>query len=293
MIRPLLLPGVLLSTLAWMLPPTGAMAQEPSKLYEVQTSADIAYTEGKEADPERNKLDIYAPKGVQNAPVLFFIHGGGWNAGDRKKFEKLARTFAERGVVVVTPGYRLSPAVKHPGHIEDVARAFAWTYKNIGKYGGRADAIFVSGHSAGGHLAALLATDESYLKAHSLSLEQIKGAIPISGVFNVADSKRANIFGDEESARQASPMTHVKANPIPFLILYADGEAKTLGAQAEAFAKAMSLAKNQVTVQMIQDRTHGSIVGNVPNAGDPTTQAVLRFIARLSQAKLLDVNPVQ
>jgi len=112
-------------------------------------------------------------------------------------------------------------------------------------------------------------------------------------VFNVADSKRANIFGDEESARQASPMTHVKANPIPFLILYADGEAKTLGAQAEAFAKAMSLAKNQVTVQMIQDRTHGSIVGNVPNAGDPTTQAVLRFIARLSQAKLLDVNPVQ
>lgn len=268
-----------------------SLAQEQANVYEVRVNADLAYTDQKSADPERNKLDIYAPEGVSNAPVLFFIHGGGWTGGDRKKFEKLARTFAERGVVVVTPGYRLTPAVKHPGHIEDIARAFAWTHKNISQYGGRADAIFVSGHSAGGHLAALLATDESYLRAQSLSLANIKGAIPISGVFNVEDPKKANIFGDADSARKASPITQVKTSPIPFLILYADGEAKTLGAQAEEFAKAMTKAQNRVSVQMIKDRTHSSIVGNVPNPGDPTTQAVLQFIADTAQAKLVGVVP--
>src|SRR5262249_28035479 len=110
---------------------------------------DISYYAAKDADPERNKLDLYLPKGRQDFPVLFWVHGGALRMGDRKNSQPLCETFAKQGIGVVTTGYRLSPAVKHPAHTEDVARAFAWAVLNITKHGGRADAIFVSGHSAG------------------------------------------------------------------------------------------------------------------------------------------------
>ena len=98
--------------------------------------------------------------------MLLFLHGGGWVIGGKDDYFGLygygtiARCLAERGLVVVLPNYRLSPGVRHPEHIKDVARAFAWTVKNIESYAGRPDQIIVSGHSAGGHLAALLATDD-------------------------------------------------------------------------------------------------------------------------------------
>ena len=142
---------------------------------------DIPYYVGEGVDPERNKLDLYLPKGRKDFPVLFWVHGGGLRRGNRKNTQALGETFAKQGIGFVAIGYRLSPAVTHPAHIEDVARAFAWTVRNITNHGGRADAIFVSGHSAGASLAALLATDESYLKAHKLAFANIKGVISVSG----------------------------------------------------------------------------------------------------------------
>ncbi|HKI31232.1 MAG TPA: alpha/beta hydrolase fold domain-containing protein, partial [Gemmataceae bacterium] len=153
--------------------------------FEVKEVKDIAYYEGDDADPKKHKLDLFLPKGQKDFPVLIFVHGGAWVFGDRKMYGSLGNTFAKNGIGTVVISYRLTPQVQHPGHIEDVARAFAWTHENIGKYGGKADQIFVSGQSAGGHLTALLATNETYLKAHKLSLKDIKGAIPISGVYTI------------------------------------------------------------------------------------------------------------
>jgi len=176
---------------------------------EVEVVKDIAYYEGKDADSVRHKLDLYLPKDQKHFPVLVFIHGGGWRKGSKGGFEKLGRTFAKHGIGKVVANYRLTPQVKHPEHVKDVARAFAWTHKNIGKYGGKPGQVFVSGHSAGGHLVALLATDSSYLKAEGLSLANIKGAIPISAPLLV---KNREVFGDEESCRRASPLNHVKGH---------------------------------------------------------------------------------
>jgi acetyl esterase/lipase len=141
-----------------------AKAPKTGGNFEVEVHKNIPYIEGKDVD-ERQKLDLYVPKGAKDYPVLFFIHGGGWTAGSRSGFDRIGRTFAKNGVGFVSTGYRLSPKVQHPAHIQDVAKGFAWTVANIGKHGGNAGAIFVSGHSAGGHLAALLATDDDYLKA--------------------------------------------------------------------------------------------------------------------------------
>ena len=170
--------------------------------------------------------------------------------------------------------------------IQDVAKGFAWTVANIGKYGGKPGAIFVSGHSAGGHLAALLATDEDYLKAEKLSPSNIKGVIPVSGVF-VVSNRQKNIFGeDAEVAKKASPQNHVREGLPPFLILYADKDLGNLGKLAEAFAPALKEKKVEATLLMQKDRDHGSIMMKMSAEDDPATQAVLEFIAKHSNLKL-------
>jgi acetyl esterase/lipase len=253
--------------------------------FEVEVQKNIPYVEGKDAD-ERQKLDLYLPKGTKDYPILFFIHGGAWTGGSRSGFDRIGRTFARNGVAFVSTGYRLSPQVKHPAHVQDVAKGFAWTVANIGKYGGNPDAIFVSGHSAGGHLAALLATDDDYLKAEKLSLKNIKGTIPISGVF-VVSPRMKNVFGDnEEVCKKASPQNHVREGLPPFLILYADNDLGNLGKQAETFAPALKEQKVEATLVKGKDRNHGSIMMKMAAEEDPATQAVLEFIAKHSKRML-------
>jgi acetyl esterase/lipase len=147
---------------------------------EVISHKDILYFEVQgDPEPSRHRLDVYQPQGKSSCPVVFFLHGGAWIAGGKDDvfgiygYGAIGRCLAERGLVVVMANYRLSPRVRHPEHIKDAAQAFAWTCKNIARYGGDPHQIFVVGHSAGGHLAALLTTDESYLKAVGRSRKDI------------------------------------------------------------------------------------------------------------------------
>jgi acetyl esterase/lipase len=283
-----ILTSVLLLAVVLLARPARAAEEKTPKTggnFEVEVHKDIPYVEDKDAD-ERQKLDLYLPKGAKDYPILFFIHGGGWTAGSRSDFDKIGRTFAKNGVGFVSTGYRLSPKVQHPAHIQDVAKGFAWTVANIGKYGGNADAIFVSGHSAGGHLAALLATDDDYLKAEKLSLKNIKGVIPVSGVF-VVTTRTKNVFGeDAEVCKKASPQNHVSEGLPPFLILYAENDLGNLAKQAEAFAPALKQNHVEATHVMGKDRNHGTIMMKMSAEDDPATQVVLEFIAKHSNLKL-------
>ncbi|MDW8141535.1 MAG: alpha/beta hydrolase, partial [Candidatus Bipolaricaulota bacterium] len=191
---------------------------------EFQVYTNIAYYDGPEADAVKHRLDLFVPQDAKEAPVMLFVHGGGWTSGDKNLYGFLGRTFAQQGILTAVMNYRLSPQVQHPAHIEDVARAFAWVHRNIARYGGSAQKIFVMGHSAGGHLIALLALDEKYLRAHGLTLNAIKGAIPISGIYDVTIEPPAPfglyrvVFGtDPQQRRDASPLTHVGPNKPPFL----------------------------------------------------------------------------
>jgi acetyl esterase/lipase len=116
------------------------------------------------------------------------VHGGGWRMEDNRCFglyPSVAECLARQGNGVVLPNYRLSPEVKHPEHLKDIARAFAWVHAHIAQYGGNPDKLFVAGHSAGGHLVALLATDERYLHEVGLSPGTIRGVIGVSGVYRI------------------------------------------------------------------------------------------------------------
>jgi acetyl esterase/lipase len=196
--------------------------------------------------------------------------------------------------------------VRHPEHVQDVARAFAWTHKNIPQYGGRADQIFVCGHSAGGHLVALLATDERYLQAEGWSLKEIRGAIPISGVYfipgiqinaggslprggrqaNGADVPNpappfSSVFtSDEKLRRDASPLVHVKPGLPAFLVLYADHDLPGLPEMAREFDAALKEHHCEVRTVEVKQRNHMSILWNITQEGDPAAQAIREFIAK-------------
>jgi acetyl esterase/lipase len=257
----------------------------PTVLQDVLVIADVPYYTGKDADPVKHKLDLYLPKGQKDFPVLFFVHGGAWRHGDKRYlglYSMLGMFWARHGIGAVITNYRLTPTVKHPEHIKDVARAFAWTYKNISRYGGRPDEIFVSGHSAGGHLVALLATDDSYLKAEGLSLGTIKGAVPMSGIYQLSDRNRLFdvTFGTESKVREdASPLFHVSEQAPPFLILYADNDLALCGKDcSETFCRALRDHKCEASALGARDRNHLTILLMAAVEEDPVARAILDFI---------------
>src|SRR5205085_10633222 len=134
---------------------------------------NFVYTEGKPEDEAKHKLDIYVPKEKTNAPVFFFVHGGAWVSGDRAQYPPLGNRYASEGIITVVPSYRLGPKNKFPAQIEDVAAAFAWTVRHIGEFGGDTNRIFIGGHSAGGHLSALLMMNPKWLKDVGVAPEVI------------------------------------------------------------------------------------------------------------------------
>jgi acetyl esterase/lipase len=260
--------------------------------FEVEVVKNIAYYEGEDADAVRHRLDLYFPKGQKKFPVLMFVHGGAWKMGSKDLYEKLGQLYAKNGIGTVIINYRLSPKVKHPGHIEDVARAFAWINKNIAKHGGDPDNVFVSGHSAGGHLVALLSSNETYLKAQGLGLSNIKGTIGLSGVYVVVPSLMfKDIFTDDkDTVKSASPIEHVSAKQPPCLLLYADKDYMTLDMMAEQMCKKMKECKCEVSTLKIADRTHISIITSMANESDPANQAIFEFLAKYGGVKLKDAG---
>jgi acetyl esterase/lipase len=281
--------------------PAAGKQCDSGKTYEVREVRDLAYVEGKDADAGSHKLDIYVPQGKKEFPVLVFAHGGCWSFGDKSGanlYPAFARTLAAQGVVVVLPNYRLSPWVKHPAHVKDLARAVAWTKKNAAKYGGDPKQLFVGGHSAGGHLAALLATNEEYLKAEGLSRKDVRGVVAVSGVYRIPDkveftwpntgekiSLQGNpfnyVFGSDPKAREAaSPITHVCAGLPPFLLLYADMDLPLIPEMTRDFAAALKDKKCDVDSKKVAGRNHNNIVFSAKQADDPVIRALVEFIDR-------------
>ena len=147
---------------------------------------NVPYASMSGVDPNLLSLDIYRPKSSlanaqqTNKPVIVMIHGGGFRGGDKgnvSQGRQKASFFTGHGFVYVSVNYRLSPEVQHPAHVEDVAKALAWVIDNIASYGGDPKRIFLMGHSAGAHLAALVTADEAYLNKLGKSPSMLSGVI--------------------------------------------------------------------------------------------------------------------
>lgn len=269
--------------------PTHALAAEP------QVHRDLAYVEP--ADASR-RLDVYAPNDGTDHPVLVWIHGGGWRQGDKSGVQHKPQAFVDRGFVFVAVNYRFVPQVTVKEMTGDIAKAIKWVHVHAREYGGTPDTMFVAGHSAGAHLAALVCTDDGYLKAETLSLSNITGCIPVdTAAYDIPgkvknagplrSSMSASPFGDNEAdMKQLSPVLHVakdKGIP-PFLILHvADRPDST--AQSRAFAKALVDAGVQAQLVPGEGKNHGTINRDLGLPDDEPTKAVFQFLDRLLKGR--------
>jgi acetyl esterase/lipase len=262
----------------------------------------VSYANIVEADPKLLALDIHSPKGAKGLPVVIYVHGGYWKAGDKSQTGHLPEFFCRRGFVLVTLNYRLAPAVKHPVLIQDVARAVAWVHDHIAKHGGDAAQLFLTGHSAGAQLVALLGTDAKRLGEQDKPLSILRGAIPLDSaamdIRSVAandrreDSPYRAAFGDDPAAwADASPIVHGERGKSlpPFHIVVAYGPAiANKKAGVDAFAAA--LRKNGTRAKVVDAssfREHQSLMTEFGAADDPVSAAVLEFIESVRSGKAI------
>jgi acetyl esterase/lipase len=255
-----------------------------------KTTLDVPYAGTKN---KKQTLDIYAPAEGKGHPVFVWIHGGGWQGGDKKEANAKPRAFAEKGYVFVSVNYRLLPEAKIGEMAGDVAKAIGWVHANIKKHGGDPGVMFVSGHSAGAQLAALVCTDGKYLKAEGLALSAILGCIPVDGdTYDVpmqvatVEDRRADVyrkkFGDEASQKALSPVTHVeKGKGIPpFLILHVADHPETRG-QSRRLVNALKYAGIEAEAWGAADRNHVSLDVKLGEPGDRPSEAMFGFLNRL------------
>ncbi len=249
---------------------------------DVRELKDIDFIEGADYANNKDKLDLYLPEGVENFPVLVFLHGGGLRQGDKSGSAHVGRALAASGYGAAIVNYRLSPDVAHPAHAEDAAASIAWIYRHIKDYGGNPEKLFVSGWSAGAYLCALLALDERYLNEQGLTTAVLGGVMPISGFFYVdlvAPDRPKDVWGEDEKVWvEASPSQYGGADGPPILFLYADGDAPWRKKQNEDIAEALAAkGHSDVSTTEIANRNHPGIHKQI-GPKDQTLEAMLVFM---------------
>ena len=274
-----------------------ALSLTASATHAQNVKRDVPYAG---ADDGKRTLDIYSPAGAKNLPVVFWIHGGGWQTGDKSDVKLKPQAFMDKGFVFVSTNYRLLPAVDMATLIGDVAKSFRWVQDHVSDYGGDPRRVLVGGHSAGAQLAALICTDERYLKAEGVSFDVLKGCVPVDGdtydvpaIIEVAETRwrvhhqPANKFGHREKFgndpakhRDFSAVYHITSGKgiPPFLVLHVANHPDT---SAQAFRLGAVLKEAGVPVRVFgaKDTEHSKLNDDLGLPDDPATPALYEFVA--------------
>ena len=229
---------------------------------------------------ERCKLDIYAPEGAKDLPVVVWFHGGGLTGGEKTS---VPRDLKESGYVVVSAGYRLIPKGTVADCIADAAAAVAWTFDNIAAYGGSPDKIFLSGHSAGGYLIDLLGLDKHWLAKYGIDADRVAGLIPFSGQvlshYNYRQTLGMTPY--QPLIDSYAPLAHVRADAPPIVIISGDRELELYGRYEETayFWRLLKMVGHpDATLYELQGFGHG-------NMADPAVQILKDNVRRILRAR--------
>jgi arylformamidase len=261
-------------------------------------TSDVPYVENGHT---RHVLDIYTPEKPTNKslPVMFWIHGGGWQVGDKSDVALKPKVLTERGVVFVSTNYRLLPEVTMDVLTRDVAASLGWVHRNIARHGGDPQRIFVGGHSAGAQLAALICTDDRYLKEQKVPFNVLRGCVPVDGdtydipkIIMTAEDRqtlyggkmytfghRQKFGNDPEKHVDFSAVTHVAKDKHipPFLLLYFPGNPDTR-AQAHRLQSVLEESEIPATAYGKRDSNHSRLNNDLGKPDDPATQEFYKFL---------------
>lgn len=201
-----------------------------------KTQSDILYRDVNDANAndyikEKCRLDIYYPSNKAHFATVVWFHGGGLQNGDKSIPEELK----DKGIAVIAVNYRLYPKVLCPVYIDDAAAAIAWAFKNIKKYGGDPNLIFVSGHSAGGYLTGIIGLDKKYLAKYDIDANKIAGVIPCSGqmITHMVIREERKIPDTQPIIDEFAPLYHVRADAPPLILITGDRNLEMLGRYEE------------------------------------------------------------
>ena len=232
---------------------------------------------------ERQKLDVYMPAATPEhpAPVLLFLHGGYWVIGHKDLLGFMAPAITPAPALLVSVGYRLAPAAKYPQQVDDCRAALRWVYDNIADYGGDPQRIHVGGHSAGGHLAALITLQQQHLAPFGLPQDVIKGCFPVSGVFDVTETppeRRQAFLESDADARDASPLYNAEGNVTPFLLEIGSDDFDNLRAQHPRMLAALRSQPGYVEEMLREAHNHFQISLDHANPESPWPTRVRQWL---------------
>ena len=228
-----------------------------------RTALDIRY-----GDDYWQKIDVYLPadETARELPVLCFMHGGAWVNGTKEWMGFMAPAILALPAIFVSVNYRLAPAARYPAPLHDCFDAVAWVRRNIVKFNGDGEAIFIGGHSAGGHLAALVTLRRDLAAAHDLPPDVIKACFPVSGAFDLRTPNPApgsmeeqvykSLLARPEDDADASPLLHAAGNHTPFFITWGSRDFPPLITQGRAMAAALAEQPGPLAVREFADLDH-------------------------------------
>jgi acetyl esterase/lipase len=226
--------------------------------------ADILVHTVNFAPVENLSLDIYTPRHAINAPVIVFFYGGSWMSGKRQWYRWLGQTLSRRGLVVVIPDYRKWTEVRMDGFMHDASLAVAWTHAHVADYGGDPHALFLMGHSAGAHIAALLATDQHWLANVGMQPRQLSGFIGLAGPYDflpLTDAKFIDMFGTTpQQQRLSQPVNFVDGDEPPMLLLQGAGDTVVAVKNAQSLNRVMQQHAEPVEMKIYPSIGHTAIL---------------------------------
>jgi acetyl esterase/lipase len=256
------------------------LANLPARSGRFTRRADLAYGQ----DP-RQQLDVYAPTAARDAPVIVFWYGGAWTRGNRADYSFVGAALADAGFVTVLADYRLYPQVKFPQFLQDGAAAVQWVGAHAADYGGDPRRLFLAGHSAGAHLAAMLAVQPRWLERAGADPRAIRGLIGLSGPYALAPNSAVlnAIFAAPFVPADWQPAGLVTAQAPPALLLHGGDDEVVWPVQAEQMAAALRAAGVAVDLEIYAGRGHADTVAALSWAGRaPVLAAIQRFVSARS-----------
>jgi acetyl esterase/lipase len=249
-------------------------------------------------DETRLRLDVYTPAGeVRDAPVVVFFYGGRWTTGSKDDFRFVGQALAAQGFVAVIADHRKYPDVVFPVFVEDAARAVRWTHRNIARFGGSPDKLFVMGHSSGAHLAAMLALNGEYLKAVGGSRSWLKGMIGLAGPYDfmpITAPDLRDMFGPPERFPDSQPIFFADGQNPPLLLMHGEDDEDVWVKNTRNLAKAVGEAGGGVETVIYPKLGHRWIIAAISaplRSRNDVISHIREFVNRHATAPVREMAP--
>jgi len=240
---------------------------------------DLAY-----GPATRHRLDLYVPNrpDPRGAPCVAFFYGGSWQGGQRALYAFVGEALASRGFVTAVADYRVYPEVTFPGFVEDGARATAWLSGHAAGHGGDPARIFVAGHSAGAHIAMLVALDPRYLSPPAAP--RLAGAVGLSGPYDflpLESEKLKSVFGSAAGTPATQPITFARKDAPPILLLHGADDSIVRPGNSERLAQRTRAAGGRAELHIYEGIGHAGLLARLAaplRSGSTVLDDIARFV---------------